>query len=253
MKNIILSLIILSLTACAGVEPTREPDNTIGWSVDNIYKEGHLNLKNREYDKAIGYFSRLEAKYPNGQYAAHAQLEKAYAYYKQQNTAMCKETLDNYIEKRPNSENLDYAFYLKGLAVFNDNSFIDKLTKQEVSERDPRPLRESFDSFKELANRFPNSKYTKDATQRMIYLANTLAEHELHVAKYYAKLNAHVATVNRCKYVIEMYPQSTGVESALVLMTNSYGELGLEDLKADTLEVIKLNFPSNPLVAALAS
>jgi outer membrane protein assembly factor BamD len=83
----------------------------------------------------------------------------------------------------------------------------------------------------------------------MVYLSNSLAEHELHVARYYMKRQAYVAALNRAKYVLEYYPQSTSLEEALVIMISAYDLLGMEDLKTDTLRVFKTNYPDSPMLA----
>ena len=100
--------------------------------------------------------------------------------------------------------------------------------------------------------RYPNSHYIKDATQRMVYLVNTLAGNELHVARYYMKREAYVAAVNRCKYVIENYPHSTSLEEALVIMISAYDLLGMTDLQQDTLRVLKTNYPQSRLLGSAA-
>jgi len=203
--------------------------------------------------KAIVYFGKLESRYPNGRYAAQAQLETAYAHYKKQDPVLCVAAADRFIKLHPNHANVDYAYYLKGLAVFNERGVIEKLTEQQISDRDPRSLRDSFTTFKELVTRYPNSRYTKDATQRMVYLANSLSDHELHVARYYMKRQAYIAAINRCKYVLEYFPQAPGVEQALVIMISAYDLLSLEDLKNDTLRILKTNYPNSPMLTGKAT
>jgi outer membrane protein assembly factor BamD len=122
---------------------------------------------------------------------------------------------------------------------------VEKLTEQEISDRDPKSLRESFLSFKDLIARYPNSKYAKDAIQRMGYLVNTLAEHELYVARYYMKRQAYLAAINRCKFVLQKYPDAPSLEEALIIMISAYDALGLDDYKQDTLRVLKTNYPNS--------
>ena len=122
------------------------------------------------------------------------------------------------------------------------------MTKQQISDRDPQSLRASFDALKELITRYPNSRYAKDATQRMVYLVNALAEHELHVARYYMKRKAFVAALNRSKYVLQNYPQSTSVEEALIISISAYDALDMTDLKQDTLRVLESNYPNSRML-----
>lgn len=252
MKYILILMFALLLNGCAIFGDPTELDDTKGWSAERIYEEGQSKMRDKDYDKALVYFGKLESRYPNGRYAAQAQLETAYTHYKKQDPVLCVAAADRFIKLHPNHANIDYAYYLKGLAVFSERGIIEKMTEQQVSDRDPRSLRDSFTTFKELVTKYPNSRYTKDATQRMVYLANSLSDHELHVARYYMKRQAYIAAINRCKYVLEYYPQSPAVEQALVIMISAYDLLGLEDLKTDTLRVLTTNYPHSPMLTGKA-
>jgi outer membrane protein assembly factor BamD len=252
MKRSVALILALFLSACAIFGDPTEVDETKGWSVQRLNTEAELSMRNRDYDKAIGYYEKLKSRYPHGRYALQAELEIAYAYYKKGEAASAIAAADRFIKLHPHHPNVDYIYYLKGLATFNERGIVEKLTKQDISDRDPKALRESFAAFKELITRFPESRYTKDATLRMSYLVNTLAEHEMHVARYYMKRGAYVAAVNRCKYVIETYPQTPAVEQALVIQISAYDMLGIEDLKADALRVLKTNYPNNRFTGTAA-
>ncbi|HAF02122.1 MAG TPA: outer membrane protein assembly factor BamD [Methylophilaceae bacterium] len=251
--NRILPLILVLLSAlflngCAIFGAPTELDDTKGWQADRIYAAGQEKMQDKDYDKAIVYFQKLESRFPHGAYAQQAQLEIAYAYYKKDDAVQCTAAADRFIKLHPNHPNIDYAYYLKGLATFNERGIIEKLTDQEINDRDPKTLKLSFAAFKDLTDRYPKSKYFKDATQRMVYIVNALAQHELHVARYYMQRTAYVAALNRAKYVIEYYPNSTGVEEALVIMVSAYDNMEMEDFKNDTLRILKTNYPENPMV-----
>lgn len=220
-------------------------DETRGWSAQKLYSEAKSELNDGGYEKAIKYFELLEARYPYGRYAQQAQLEVAYAYFKSSEPASAIAACERFIKLHPNHPNVDYAYYLKGLINFNeDQGILGALANQDLSERDPKAARESFESFKELATRFPESKYTPDAVARMKYLVNALASHEVHVARYYFKRGAYVAAVNRSQEALKRYPQAPASEEALILMVKSYEILGMTDLRDDTLRILDKNFPN---------
>jgi outer membrane protein assembly factor BamD len=221
-------------------------DETAGWSAQKLYGEAKDNLNSGNYERAVKLFETLEARYPFGRYAQQAQLEIAYAYYKDNEPISAIAACDRFIKLHPNHPNVDYAYYLKGLANFNDDlGFLGKLVDQDLSERDPRAARDAFLAFKELVTRFPDSKYAEDATARMKYLVNALASNEVHVAKYYLKRRAWVAAANRAKEVLKTYPEAPAMEEALAIMVVAYEELGLTDLRDDAERVLKLNFPDS--------
>ena len=189
-------------------------------------------------------FEKLEARYPYGRYAQQAQLEQAYSYFKQGEAESAVAACDRFMKLHPNHPSVDYAYYLKGLANFNEDlGIFGNWTDQDQSERDPKAARASFDAFKDLVAKFPNSKYTPDAMDRMLYLTNFLAAHDVYVAKYYYKRGAYIASANRAEQVVKNYPNSPAIEEALILMIRSYDALGVKDLRDDTVRVFKANFP----------
>jgi len=246
MRRILAPMLLLAALAGCGLLP-EQIDETKDWSAQRLYTAAKSELAEGNYERAIKLFERLEARYPYGPYAQQAQLEVAYAYYKDNEPASAIAAADRFIKLYPNHPHVDYAYYLKGLANFvEERGLLAGLGSQDMSERDPKAARESFDAFKELVTRFPDSKYTADALARMRYLVNALASHEVHVARYYFKRGAYVAAANRGKYVVEHYPQAPALEEALYLMAMSYDRLDLPDLRDDALRVLKHNFPNSP-------
>jgi len=252
-RSIAALLLPLILASCAIFGDPSDIDETKGWQPERIYAEGEQKMIDKDYDQALKYFQILESRFPHGKYATQAQLEIAYAYYKKQDPVSTVAAADRFIKLHPNHPNVDYAYYIKGLASFNERGVIEKYTAQEISDRDPKTLKISFAALKELVERYPKSRYYKDATQRMIYLVNTLAQHELHVARYYMKRTAFLAALNRAKYVLEYYPNSTSVEEALVISISAYDYMDLTDLKEDTMRILKTNYPQNPMVLGKVS
>jgi outer membrane protein assembly factor BamD len=234
----------LALGGC-GILPEVK-DETAGWSAQKLYSEAKDNLDEGNYERAVKLFESLESRYPFGRYAQQAQLEVAYAYYKDNEPISAIAACDRFIKLHPNHPNVDYAYYLKGLANFNEDlGLLGGLIEQDMSERDPRAARDAFLAFKELVTRFPNSIYAADATARMKYLVNALARNEIYAAKYYMKREAWVAAANRAKEVLKTYPDAPATEEALAIMVVSYDKLKLTDLRDDAQRVMQLNFPNS--------
>ncbi len=245
---LLLSALAGSLTGC-GLLP-EQIDETKNWSASKLYYSAKEYLAEGNYTEAVKMFERLEARYPYGAYAQQSQLEVAYAYYKDAEPASAIAACERFIKLHPNHPNVDYAYYLKGLANFaEDTGLLAQLADQDMSERDPKSAREAFDAFKELVTRFPQSRYAEDAAGRMRYLVNNLATHEVRVARYYYKRGAYVAAAARGKYALENYRQAPALEEGLAIMAKSYDKLNLPDLRDDALRVLKLNFPNSLYVA----
>jgi len=247
MRIAIVVIMMLFLGSCAIFGPPTELDDTKGMSADRIYTLASEKMADKDYKKSVEYLKKLESRFPNSKYGAQAQLDMAYAYYKQDDAAQCVSTVERFIKIHPNHPNLDYAYYLKGVAYFKQRGLIEKATFQDISDRDPKILKQSFLAFKDLLTLYPDTRYGKDATERMIYLKNKLADSELHVARHYMKVKAYVAALNRAKYVIETYPDSNFIEEALVLTISAYDNLGMNDFKEDNLRILKQNYPNSSM------
>lgn len=233
-----------ALAACGML--TDKSDETKGWSAQKLYAEARAALDTRSYEQAVGYYQKLEGRYPYGRFAQQAQMELAYAYYKDKDPAGAVTAAERFIKNHPNHPNVDYLYYLKGLANFNDDlGIVGYISNQDMTERDPKAARDAFDAFKELAVKFPESKYTPDAIERMNYLVNALAAHEVHVARYYVKRGAYVAAANRAQYALKTYPQAPANEEGLVLLVQAYDALGMKDLRDDAERVLLKNFPNS--------
>lgn len=249
--TLIAVLFALMLGACASGTTT---DSTRGWTVEKLYSEAKGELDAGNYKKAVEYYEKLEARFPYGRYAQQAALEVAYAYFRQRESASAIAACDRYIKLYPNAPNVDYAYYLKGLVSFNEDlGMIARLSNQDMTERDPKAMQESFDSLRELVTRFPESKYAPDALQRMRYLVNALAAYEVKVAEYYLRRRAYVAAVNRAQSAITTFESAPALERAFVVLVRSYQAMGLTDLQKDAERLMQINFPDSPLLAETSS
>jgi len=241
----VLAFLLSLLIGGCGILPD-QADETTDWSADKLYSEAKEAMNDGGYDKAVKYLEKLESRYPYGRYAQQAQMEVAYAYYKQGEPASAIAACDRFIKLHPNHPNVDYMYYLKGLVNFNgDLGFLANLSDQDPTERDPKTASESFDAFKALVGKFPDSRYTPDAILRMRYLVNALGAHEVHVARYYLKRGAYVAAANRAQYAMQTYPDTPSQEEALFLLVKSYDALGMKDLRDDAERVMKKTYPKS--------
>ncbi|WP_237248395.1 outer membrane protein assembly factor BamD [Sideroxyarcus emersonii] len=241
MRHSLAVFFLLTLAACSSDAP--KTDEMKNFTADEIYAKAQESMQDNNYEKAVKQFETLQSRYPYGRYAQQAQMEIAYAYYKHSEPAPALAALDQFAKLYPMSPHMDYVLYLKGLINFNENinSLFGTLFKQDPSERDPAALRDSFNSFKELVTRFPDSKYTPDARIRMQYLLITLANSEIHIADYYLRRGAYVAAANRAKGVLTDFPQTPQTRDALQILVQAYDAMGMQDLRDDAQRVLALN------------
>jgi len=221
-------------------------DKTANWSPNKIYSEAKDEADSGAYDKAVPLYEKLEGRAAGTPLAQQAQIDKAYAQYKAGDKVQAIATLDRFMKLHPASPAFDYALYLKGVINFNDDlGLFAFMTRQDLSERDQKAAKESFETFKELATRFPESRYTPDARARMNYIVNSLAQYEVHVARYYYERGAYLAAINRAQAAVADYREAPALEEALYIMVVSYDKLGLTELRDDAQRVLTTNYPKS--------
>lgn len=232
---------LVALAACGSTEK----DATAKWDAARLYKEGHSELLNGNWTHARELFEKLESRYPFGRYSQQAQIEIAYSYYKEGETADALDATDRFLKQNPSHPNVDYVYYLRGLINFIEPpAWIGRLVDYKVSERDPKAMRDSFEAFKELLTRFPDSRYAADARLRVAYLVNALDDHEVRVGDYYYRRGAYLAALARAQSALRDFPGSASQKEALTLMAKSYAALGLTQLQVDAERVLQLNYPA---------
>jgi outer membrane protein assembly factor BamD len=237
--------VALLLAACS----TAPVDKTAGMSPNTLYSEAKDEMGTGQWDKAVTLLEKLEARAAGTPLAQQAQLDKAYAHYKASEPAQAIATLDRFMKLHPASPALDYALYLKGIINFNDDlGMFSAVTRQDLSERDQKAAKESFESFKELTTRFPDSRYSADARQRMNYIVSSLAQYEVHVARYYYQRGAYVAAINRAQSAVSDYRDVPAMEEALFILVKSYDALGMFQLRDDTKRILETNYPKSDFV-----
>ncbi|WP_349571552.1 outer membrane protein assembly factor BamD [Azotobacter salinestris] len=246
LKHLLLIASLVLIAAC-GSKKEKEDAVDENLSETELYQQAQNDLNNENYSAATSKLKALESRYPFGRYAEQAQLELIYAYYKSQETEASRSAAERFIRLHPQHPNVDYAYYLKGLASFDqDRGLLSRFLPLDMTKRDPGAARDSFNEFAQLTSRFPNSRYAPDAKARMVYLRNLLAAYEIHVAHYYLKREAYVAAANRGRYVVENLQETPAVGDGLAVMVEAYQRLTLDELAATSLETLKLNYPDHP-------
>lgn len=243
--RLLLLLLLVALVAACGRGARQDRTETL--PVDQMYEEAHGSLVRGNNDRAIRYYRRLISRFPFGLYTEQAQLDLAYAQYRAKKPDDAVSTIDRFLKTYPTHPKADYAQYLRGVTNFyREASFIGRYINLDPSLRDQGATRQSFVDFSKLIRDYPDSRYLDDARQRMIYLRNMMAQHEMNIARYYLRRGAWVAAVNRSKYVLENYQEAPESGDALAVMVEAYTRMGEAQLAEDTRRVLELNHPDHP-------
>jgi outer membrane protein assembly factor BamD len=249
MKKYYIPLLItlFTLSGCSFFEKKDIKNVEDDWTVERLYSEAKTSLDEEDYQTALRYYGQLEARFPFGDYAQKALLESAYAHYKGDDPEAAIATVDRFMRVYPLNESIDYAIYLRGLINFTrDIGILERYIPRDETQRDPGSAIFALKDFTSLVNRYPDSQYSEDASQRIVYLRNRLAQYEVNVAHFYMRRGSYIAAANRGKYVIENYPRTPAMADALFIMAKAYKILDLTDLSDDALRVLELNYPEHP-------
>ncbi|MEO8809213.1 MAG: outer membrane protein assembly factor BamD [Rhodanobacter sp.] len=239
--------LVMAISACSMFGHRRDSIDTM--SLEALYSKAHSAMENGNYGAASQAYQRLIARFPSGEYNEQAQLDLAYSQYKDNQPDDALSTINRFIKTDPTNKHVDYAYYLRGLINFGRTTgVVERITKSSggQSRRDQGYNLQSFDDFSELSRRFPDSAYTADARQRMIYLRNLLAQYEINVAEFYLRNRAYIAAADRSQYVVDHYQQSPQTGDALAILVRSYLALDRKQLAAQTRQVLALNYPHHP-------
>jgi outer membrane protein assembly factor BamD len=213
------------------------------------YQEAKQAIVNGNFKGAAEMLSALDSRYPFGALSLQIQLDLIYAYYKSGDSEQALATIDRFIRLNPNHKDVDYAYFMRGLTnMESESNLFQDLLNIDRSDRDPSRSKEAFNDFRRLIDKFPDSKYAKDAKQRMVFIKERLAKYEIAIARFYMRREAYVAAANRGQYVLEYYPDTNQVQPALEIMVAAYDQLGLDELKQNALKILKLNYPNSEFI-----
>lgn len=244
-----LLLVAMTVSGCSSIRNVfkRDKDKVEGQPVEAIYEKAHASMVGGNWDRAELTFRQLIAQYPYGPYTEQALMETAYAQYKAGKMDDAVSTIDRFIRTYPTQRNVPYMYYLRGLSNSGRSTvFLQRVWRLDPSRRDLATPMQAYNDFNLLTERYPNSRYSADARQRMVALRNLFARHELDTALYYIRRGAWVAAASRGKYLLETYPQSEYQNDAVAVLGESYTQLGNETLAADARRVLQQNDPQHP-------
>ena len=244
-QRLLCLLLVLVLAATAGCASKRDKSGVDpSANAQRIFENATGAMRSGSFAAAIGGFENLTAIYPFSEEARQAQLNLMYVYWRNEEPDNAVQAADRFILENPTHPRVDYALYMKGLARFpRDTGPLERLFRADINKRPPVDMLTSYNTFAQLLQQHPQSAYEQDARQRMIYLRNRLAMHEIRVAEFYLERHAHVAAINRARFVLESYQETPAAITALRIMAKGYENLGLEDLAADARRAIAATAP----------
>ena len=244
--TILLTSLLLLLSGCFpfGGDSDIRKSPADGQSPKALYEIAEDKLSAGSIDQAIDQFELILSSYPTSKYAIQARLDIAYNLFKRKKYNRAIIELDDFIQRYPAHPSSPYAYYLRGIVAEEKSASILDQIITDNAQRDVQSVRDAYNYYIILIKKFPDSKYSEDAFNKLNILKNTLARHELYVALYYTKIGSHIAAINRSKYIIENYPGSPVVADSLHLMAVNYDKLNTPALADDTRKILLSSYPN---------
>jgi len=243
---ILLFAFIFMLSGCSSFNGDKDARRLVanGLSSKALYELAEQKVNAGSISQGIKQYKTILESYPGSKYAIQARLDIAYNLYKQKKYNLSIRELDQFIEKYPNLPSTPYAYYLKGVvAEAKSSSILDNFVT-DSAQRDVDSIRDSYRYYMDLIKTFPNSKYSEDASTKLLGLRSTLARHEFYIALYYTGIGSHIAAINRSKFIIENYPKSPSIPNSLHLMAYNYEEINATTLASDVRQILFSSYPN---------
>ncbi len=232
--KVMLCVCLLSLGACS------KKDDYVERSVGELYNDGMDFLVAKDYDKATKAFVELERQHPYSKWAAKGQIMLAYTYYENQNYVSATEAIQNFLSLHPSHAEVPYMYYLQGMCYYEQIPII---------QRDQGKTVKALSGFGALLERFPDTKYARDAQIKLEHVRDHLAGRELDIGRFYLRKKSYIAALNRFNKVIEGFETTRHVEEALHRMVETYVALGMKEHAHKTAAILGHNFPNSPWYA----
>ena len=226
---------------------TQEPERELiskGLSPKRLYDEAKIQFREGSTDQGVQLLEQLQAAYPSSKFSLQAKVDIIFHYYSKEKYDLAIDKSNDFIEIYPNHFLTPYAYYLRGISAEDKSRSILDNFITDNAQRDVSSAVNAFNYYLDLINKFPNSEYSEEAKNRLVIIRNIIARHELFVAIFYTKRKAYIAAVNRCKFIIEKYPNTPSVPAALHLMALNYDFIKADNLAKDARRVLQASYPN---------
>ena len=204
--------------------------------IAELYNAGLKALREREYRTAVKKFSEVERQHPYSRWATKAILMQAYAQYQRNKYDEAIAAAKRFITLHPGHKDAPYAYYLIALSDYERINDV---------KRDPTSARKALAALEEVARRYPDTPYARDARRKAVLARDHLAGKEMEVGRYYLERKNYLAAINRFKTVVKDYQTSTQTPEALYRLTEAYLALGVRSEAQTAAAVLGYNFPKS--------
>ncbi len=202
-----------------------------------MYATADAYLSSGKFERAAKKFEDLDRDHPYAPEARRAMVMAAYAYFKGGKYPEAIATARRYTTMHPGTKEAPFAHHIIASCYFEDMT---------GPQNDQSNALKALNELRTLKSRYPNSKYARQADNRIRIALDSLAAKEMEVGRYYLKRRNYLAAINRFKVVVSEYSNTRQVEEALMRLTEAYLALGIANEAQTATAVLGHNFPQSP-------
>jgi len=232
-RRALAAALFLLLAACGGGETTPE---YVERPVEELYNDAMDLVESGEFVEAAGAFEEVERQHPYSEWATRAMFMAAYSYYAAGRYDDAILASERFIDWNAGSDRVPYAQYLIGMSYYERISDVG---------RDQQMTAQAREAFNELTQRWPETRYARDAGLKLDLIRDHLAGKEMTVGRFYLERDQYVAAINRFRRVLEEYQTTTHVPEALHRMVEAFTALGVRDEARRYAAVLGHNYPGS--------
>jgi outer membrane protein assembly factor BamD len=245
MRRLLAVAVLLPLLACGSKRVSLTGEMRYGKTAEENYDAGLEEAKAERWDEAAKLFEYVKTKYPFAKQAALADLQLADLKFRQELYGEAATAYQSFCQLHPNHEQVDYARFRSGLALFKDAPSDFKLFPPAY-EKDQRTLHEAVKALEEFLAAFPKSKYAPEGQRVLAEARGRLAEHEWYAAQFYASRGKWAGAAGRVETLLEKYPGSPREVDAMFLLAKAYEKMGERFRAQQALQKLVATHPDDP-------
>jgi len=207
------------------------------YSAKEIYDLAEDRLAKKRPQDAAKYFSEIERLYPYSEWAKRGLIMQAYSFHIDKDYENSRSAAQRYIDFFPAAEDAAYAQYILALSYYDQISEVGR--DQDVTVKALQELRL-------LIERYPESKYAKEAAEKFDMAFSFLAAKEMEVGRYYLQRGYYTSAVNRFRKVVQDFRTTEQTPEALYRLIECYLSLGLRGEAQSAAAILQESYSSTP-------
>lgn len=188
-------------------------------SADEYFKTANEELESGSLQLAVENFRELLDEHPFSEYSEEAELKIGHAYYLDSSCPEAIAAFTDFQRRHPTSPFLPFVGYLIGQCYER---------QMKTADRDQSASQNAHAYYTTLTQQYPDSPFADAAREESDSCRTQLAEHELGVARFYAKQGKRKASEYRLMDLVNRFNDTDVAADALYMLAEQYRDQGAD-------------------------